>query len=70
MVGDTAADILAAQAARTLSGAALWGAHDRDALLTLDPTYAFEQPTDILHRISAQMGDHEAPYPPRHAPHA
>jgi pyrophosphatase PpaX len=48
MIGDTAADMLAAQSAGALSGAALWGAQDREALLSLDPTYTFEHVTDIL----------------------
>jgi HAD superfamily hydrolase (TIGR01509 family) len=48
MVGDTAADVLAAQSAGALSGAALWGTQDREVLLGLDPTYAFEQPEHIL----------------------
>lgn len=48
MVGDTAADMIAAQTAGALSGAALWGTQDREVLLALDPTYAFEQAEDIL----------------------
>jgi AHBA synthesis associated protein len=48
MVGDTAADMLAAQAAGALSGAALWGTQDREVLLALDPTYSFEDPKQIL----------------------
>jgi phosphoglycolate phosphatase-like HAD superfamily hydrolase len=48
MIGDTAADVLAAQAAGTLSGAALWGTQDREVLLALDPTYTFDHPNQIL----------------------
>lgn len=48
MVGDTAADILGARAAGAASGAALWGARDRDGLLALDPDHLLAQPRDIL----------------------
>jgi len=53
MVGDTSADLLGARAAGARSGAALWGARERDALLALDPDHAFEHPHDLLALIDA-----------------
>jgi HAD superfamily hydrolase (TIGR01509 family) len=48
MVGDTAADLLAARSAGVLSAAALWGTQDRAALLALAPTYALESIVDVV----------------------
>ncbi len=48
MVGDTSADLLGARNAAVASGAALWGAGDRDALLALAPEHVLEQPADVL----------------------
>lgn len=48
MVGDTAADMLGARAAGTFSAAALWGAHDCDALRALKPDHLLDHPGDIL----------------------
>lgn len=54
MVGDSAVDLLAARAAGTRSGAALWGAVDAGALLALEPTYRFPAAADILSTLSSQ----------------
>lgn len=51
MVGDTSADILGARAAGIRSGAALWGARDRDGLLALEPDHALEAPQDIINLL-------------------
>lgn len=48
MVGDTSADILGARNAGVASGAALWGAIDRQALLALGPDYPLDHPRDII----------------------
>jgi AHBA synthesis associated protein len=53
MVGDTTADVLAAQSAGASSGAALWGTQDRPALLGHTPTYLFEDPRDVLAQVGA-----------------
>jgi len=49
MVGDTPYDIMAARAAGTRAGAALFDASvDEEALLALKPDYAFYRPADLL----------------------
>ena len=48
MVGDTTADILAAQAAGVVSVAALWGAQDKQGLLAAAPDKIAETPHELL----------------------
>jgi len=48
VVGDAAVDILMGQEAGAMTCAAMWGAHARDPLLELKPTFVAEQPLDIL----------------------
>jgi phosphoglycolate phosphatase-like HAD superfamily hydrolase len=48
VVGDAAVDILMGQEAGAMTCAAMWGAHARDPLLELKPTFVAEMPLDIL----------------------
>ncbi len=50
-IGDDPKDIIAAKASGTYSGAALWGALDRDALLKEKPDQIFETTTALYEMI-------------------
>lgn len=54
MIGDTPADIGAAQAAGCLSVAALWGSVDREAVLAMEPDHIAETPFDIAAIIGTE----------------
>jgi phosphoglycolate phosphatase len=47
-IGDAHTDLAAARAAECPSGAALWGAHDRERLWAENPSFGFESPAEIL----------------------
>jgi pyrophosphatase PpaX len=48
LVGDGIADIACARASGAQSGAALWGALDRDALIAAGPTFVLPEMSDLL----------------------
>lgn len=52
-IGDTPADVLSATAAGCISGGAMWGAVDLDALTASTPTICLESISELLH-LSAQ----------------
>jgi len=53
-IGDEARDIDAAKKAKILSGAVTWGLNGREILLKARPDYIFEDPREILDKLSSE----------------
>jgi phosphoglycolate phosphatase-like HAD superfamily hydrolase len=51
VIGDSAGDMLCAQAAGARSGAAVWGAYDAAPVLATRPQFVFRTLTDVLARF-------------------
>ncbi len=51
MIGDTVYDMKAGARAGTMTGAALWGSVNPEALLALNPDYAFKNPSEITNQL-------------------